>query len=228
MTRRRRGGCTRPGRCGPGPNATAPGAWTSASRPTTAGSSPAPWRTGPTRSSAPAEGPVSASPGSRTPPTRSWRSCKEGPRTPIEVRLDASEAALARGYTEPGERCEITGVGPVPVTIARSLLSDARITVFARRGNHVVEVSPPTRTIPAKLRRRLERLYPVCGNQGCQNDQRLEIDHVEPFATGGPTDEHNCWRLCPHCHHLKTHYHWNVTGEPGARRLVPPDDPDPP
>jgi hypothetical protein len=150
---------------------------------------------------------------------------KHGPCQPIEVRLDASEAALERGYVEPGERCELAGIGPIPVTIARSLLSDARITVMTRDGT---ELAPPTRTIPAKLRRKLERLYPTCANATCGNDQRLEIDHIRPFADGGPTDEHNCWRLCPHCHDLKTYYGWTVVGEPGTRQLIAPDDPDPP
>ncbi len=150
---------------------------------------------------------------------------KEGPCKPIEVRLDGSEAALERGYVEAGERCEIAGVGPIPVTIARSLLGDSRITVMRRDGT---ELAAPTRTIPAKLRRTLERRYPVCGNTACSNDQRLEIDHIQPFADGGATDEHNCWRICPHCHDLKTYYQWRVVGEPGARRLAPPDDPDDP
>ena len=150
---------------------------------------------------------------------------KDGPCKPVEVRLDAGEAALERGYVEPGERCEIVGIGPVPVTIARSLLSDARITRLTRDGD---ELAAPKRTIPARLRRKLERLHPVCGNDGCENDRQLEIDHVQPFAEGGATDEHNCWRLCPHCHHLKTCCGWNVVGESGARRLVPPDNPDPP
>ena len=186
------------------------------------------WRTGPTRSSAPGTRPASANPRVAYAADALVSLVGEGPCKPIEGRLDASEAALDRGYLEPGERCQLAGVGPIPVTIARRLLNDSRITVLARQGNDIIEVSPPKRTISAKLRRTLERLYPVCGNDGCENDQRLEIDHITPFADGGATDEFNCWRLCPHCHDLKTYYGWNVVGEPGAQRLAPPDDPDPP
>jgi Domain of unknown function (DUF222) len=38
----------------------------------------------------------------------------EGPCKPVEVQLIANSATIVRGHTEPGERCEITGVGPVP------------------------------------------------------------------------------------------------------------------
>jgi hypothetical protein len=39
----------------------------------------------------------------------------EGPCKPVEVHVVADSALLAR-HTEPGERCEIRGIGPVPVT----------------------------------------------------------------------------------------------------------------
>ncbi|MEX1008732.1 MAG: DUF222 domain-containing protein [Acidimicrobiia bacterium] len=153
---------------------------------------------------------------------------REGPCKPIEVRLDADHSAMVRGYVEPGERCELAGIGPIPVTIARGLLDDARITVLAREGTEIIKVSSPKRTIPAKLRRWLERTYPVCGVDGCDNEQRLEIDHIVQVEDHGRTNQENTWRICSHHHKLKTYYGWRVVGEPGTRRLVPPDDPDPP
>jgi Domain of unknown function (DUF222) len=38
----------------------------------------------------------------------------EGPCKPVEVRVTVDSAALSRGHTEPGERCEISGIGPSP------------------------------------------------------------------------------------------------------------------
>src|SRR5207244_6915530 len=102
----------------------------------------------------------------------------EGPCKPVEVRAVVDSAALARGHAEPGERCEITGVGPVPVTTARALLDDASVAVMMRDGDDITAVSRPTRTIPTKVRRALETRYPTCGVPGCANDQFLEIDHV--------------------------------------------------
>jgi 5-methylcytosine-specific restriction endonuclease McrA len=112
--------------------------------------------------------------------------------------------------------------------MARAMLDDARITVLARDGTDIVKVSSPNRTIPAKLRRWLERTYPRCGVAGCGVDQRLQIDHIVGVTEHGPTCEENLWRLCVHHHKLKTFYGWKVVDEPGGRRLVAPDDPDPP
>ena len=44
----------------------------------------------------------------------------EGPCKPVEVRVTVDSAALARGHTENGERCEIDRVGPVSVSTARA------------------------------------------------------------------------------------------------------------
>jgi hypothetical protein len=152
----------------------------------------------------------------------------EGPCKPVEVRVTVDSAALARGHTERGERCDIDRVGPVPVTTARALLDDASVAVLVRDGDDITAVSSPKRVIPIKLRRALEARYPTCGVKGCANDQFLEIDHVVPIEDGGETKIHNAWRICPHHHHLKTYAGWQVIGEPGNWDLVPPDDPDPP
>jgi hypothetical protein len=65
----------------------------------------------------------------------------EGPCKPVEVRVTVDSAALARGHTEPGERCEIDRVGPVPVATARSLLDNGRVSVLVREAT----TSPPSR-----------------------------------------------------------------------------------
>ncbi|MGH9048870.1 MAG: DUF222 domain-containing protein, partial [Acidimicrobiia bacterium] len=111
----------------------------------------------------------------------------EGPCKPVEMRVTVDSSALARGHTRPGERCEISGVGPIPVTTARALLDDAVVSVLARDGDDITTVSSPKRTIPAKLRRALEAKYPACGVNGCANDRFLQIDHVTPVGDGGPT-----------------------------------------
>ncbi|MGH9032970.1 MAG: DUF222 domain-containing protein, partial [Acidimicrobiia bacterium] len=147
----------------------------------------------------------------------------DGPCKPVEVRVTVDSASMARGHTEPGERCEIAGIGPIPVTTVRALLDDAVVGVLVKDGDDITTVSSPKRTIPAKLRRALEAKYPVCGVIGCANDHFLEIDHIVPIAEGGETSIHNTWRLCPHHHFLKTLMGWKVVGEPGNWNLVPPD-----
>jgi hypothetical protein len=151
----------------------------------------------------------------------------EGLCKPVEVRVTVDSAALARGHTTAGERCEIDRVGPVPVTMARALLDDAAVTVMTRDGVDITTVSSPKRTIPAKVRRALEARYPTCGVNACANDQFLEIDHIVPLEHHGSTEIDNLWRLCSHHHRLKTYGGWKVIGNNGDRNLAPPD-PDPP
>ena len=146
----------------------------------------------------------------------------EGPCKPVEVRVTVDSAALARGHTTTGERCEIDRVGPVPVTTARALLDDASVAVMVRDGDDITAVSSPKRTIPAKLRRALEARYPTCGVKSCANDQFLEVDHVVPVEEHGQTNIINTWRICSHHHDLKTYGDWRVVGEPGNWDLVPP------
>jgi hypothetical protein len=152
----------------------------------------------------------------------------EGPCKPVEVRVTVDSAALARGHTENGERCEIDRVGPVPVATVRAMLDDASVAVLVKDGDDITAVSSPRRVIPIKLRRALEARYPTCGVKGCANDEFLEIDHVIPIAEGGRTELANAWRICSHHHALKTYAGWKVVRVNGELDLVPPDDPDPP
>jgi Domain of unknown function (DUF222)/HNH endonuclease len=146
----------------------------------------------------------------------------EGPCKPVQASVVVDSAALARGHTKPGERCEISGIGPAPVSTARAMLADAVVSVLVRDGDDVTAVSSPRRTIPVKLRRALEARYPTCGVKGCANDEFLEIDHVVPLAEGGRTELANLWRACSHHHHLKTYFGWRVVDTPEGRDLVPP------
>ena len=136
------------------------------------------------------------------------------PGKPVDVKLVVD-----------GDRCTIEGVGPIPFTTARRLLQDATIALLVRDDGEVRAVGRPVRTIPAKLRRELATMYPVCGVTGCANDRFLEIDHVVPVCEGGDTSRTNTWRICPHHHFLKHHRGLRVIGEPGYWDLVPPDDP---
>ncbi|HMG25774.1 MAG TPA: hypothetical protein VKH36_03075 [Acidimicrobiia bacterium] len=77
----------------------------------------------------------------------------EGPCKPVQVSAVVDSAALARGHTEPGEGCEINGVGSVPVTTAPALMDDA-VGVRARPGRRrhhggvVTEARDPAQAAP--------------------------------------------------------------------------------
>jgi hypothetical protein len=52
----------------------------------------------------------------------------------VSVRIDHS--ALVRGHTEPGEVCEIVGLGPVPVAVVSQMLDDAALWNLERLCGH--------------------------------------------------------------------------------------------
>ena len=152
-----------------------------------------------------------------------------GPAATVHVRVD--HAALVRGHVEPGELCEIPGIGPVPVEVARRLAVDSVLNVLVTDGVDVTAVAHAGRTIPIALRRALVERDPECVVPGCSVSEHLEIDHTVPFAEGGPASLDNLARLCHWHHYLKTHHgHLLERSDPAdgsvrTWRWIAPDDP---
>ena len=140
----------------------------------------------------------------------------------VHVRVD--HQALVRGHLEPGEICEIPGIGPIPVAAARRLAVDSILSVLVTNGTDVTTVAHAGRTIPASIRRALIERDPTCVVPGCDVRQGLEIDHVEPFALGGATTLANLVRLCHWHHYLKTYQRHRLTAAGGGWRWEPPGD----
>jgi hypothetical protein len=154
-----------------------------------------------------------------------------GPRAVVHVRVDHS--ALVRGKTARGEVCEIPGIGPIPVGAVRMLAQDAVWKAVLTDGEAVTAVAHLGRTIPAHIRTALQERDPTCVVPGCDVREGLEIDHVIPFAEGGPTTMENLGRLCHWHHYLKTFCRYLLGGEPGAwtwtgPKTGPKTGPDPP
>ena len=145
-----------------------------------------------------------------------------GPNTMIHVRVDHD--ALIRGHLEQGEICEIPGVGPIPVEVARRLAADSILSVLVTDGVDVTTVAHTGRTIPAALRRALVERDPMCVVPGCAVGDHLEIDHVEPFGQGGVASLGNLVRLCHWHHYLKTHQRHRIEPSPDGWRWITPDD----
>ena len=145
-----------------------------------------------------------------------------GPSAMVHVRVD--HQALVRGHLEPGEICEIPGIGPIPVAAARRLAVDSILSVLVTNGTDVTTVAHAGRTIPASIRRALIERDPTCVVPGCDVRQGLEIDHVEPFALGGATTLANLVRLCHWHHYLKTYQRHRLTPAGGGWRWEPPGD----
>lgn len=141
----------------------------------------------------------------------------------VSIRVDA--CALRRGYVQGDERCEIPGVGPVPVATARALLGDSVLRLVITEGVDVAGVCHLGRCIPAKVRTALEERDPSCVVPGCDVSHGLEIDHyVVAFADEGPSELWNLARICKAHHLLKTHRGYRLLGGPGAWRWLSPTE----
>jgi len=149
-----------------------------------------------------------ASPVEGTRPESGSGSTASWPSTMLHVRVD--HAALVRGHLENGELCEIPGIGPIPVEVARQLAVDSILSVLVTDGVDVTAVAHAGRTIPAALRRALLERDQSCAVPGCTVREALEIDHIHPLADGGITTLANLVRLCHWHHYLKTHQHHRI------------------
>ena len=138
------------------------------------------------------------------------------------LRIDVE--ALGRGALDGEERCEITGVGPVPVRVARELLGDAVLKLVITNGVDVANVTHLGRGPSAAQRVALMWRSPTCSVAGC-NGVRVEIDHRIPWSQTHHTRLDECDPLCPTHHDRKTYEGWALVKGSGKRPLVPRDDP---
>ena len=153
-----------------------------------------------------AEGPTPDGPGSERPGADDLI---DGPPTcSVMVRVDLD--ALLRGDVAPGEVCDIDNQGPIPVAMARDLASDSFLRIVFHQAGDIRAVSHFGRTVNRRLRTALVHRDRCCVVPGCGVPFGLEIDHVVPFAEGGPTELDNLALLCHHHHYLKTYEGWTL------------------
>jgi hypothetical protein len=135
-------------------------------------------------------------------------------KTQIVIRVDYE--ALKRGHAEPGEVCEIPGVGRVSVPIARGILGDSLLQMLVTNGIDVFTVVSDTRYVRRALDVALKERDPTCVVPGCNATQFLERDHCKrDYGKKGKTEIDNLCRLCRWHHDLKTHGGWEIRGGPG-------------
>ena len=146
-------------------------------------------------------------PAGRAQPSEDSLSIIDGPATcTVMIRVDLD--ALQRGYAEEGELCEIDNQGPIPVALAQVLSNDAYLRLVFHRAGRIEAISHFNRTINRRLRTALVYRDTTCVVPGCSVSTGLEIDHVVPWALGGPTELDNLALLCHHHHQMKTYEGW--------------------
>ena len=113
--------------------------------------------------------------------------------------------ALLRGNAEPGETCEIPGVGAIPVARLYELAPEAFWHVLVTRGKDIRSYCAMSRYIPTMLKVALAARDRECAVAGCNRTEGLEIDHIIPVEEHGPTTYTNLKRKCFHDHRENKH-----------------------
>src|SRR6478735_6079809 len=150
----------------------------------------------------------------------------------IKVIVRVDDSALQRGYALDGERCEIAGIGAVPVSVVGEWVEgDEFKAAIVADGVDIRAVVNLGRKATALQRTALDWINVGCCVTGCNRTARLEIDHTNDWATTLRTVLDDLDRMCGHDHDLKTYAGWALGPRQadGTRHLTPPTDtgPDP-
>jgi Domain of unknown function (DUF222) len=138
------------------------------------------------------------------------------------LRVDVE--ALQRNDVADDEICEITGIGPIPVSTARAMLGESILKLVITKGVNVLHVTHLGRGPSAAQMVALLWQNPTCIVEGCPRTLR-EADHREDFRRTNHTRLDELELLCYEHHDKKTYEGWALVEGVGKRPLVPPDDP---
>jgi hypothetical protein len=143
-------------------------------------------------------------------------------RAVVDIQVDLT--TLLELDDKPGE---ILGWGPVISDIARQTVdgqrdSEWRYTVTDENGN-LVDNGTTRRRPTTRQRRTVQSRAPTCVFPGCRMPALdCDIDHNQPWAEHGQTEEDNLGPLCRH-HHVIRHHGWTIVQtQPGIYQLTSP------
>jgi hypothetical protein len=125
-----------------------------------------------------------------------------------ETVLLCNIESLRRGSVEAGETCEIAGVGPVPVSVARELFPGSLLKIVIKDSVDIRTVIHTKRRATAEMLTglfvrddgTLKCVRPSCGGPAVQ------IDHTADWALTFETRVDQLAGLCWHDHDLKTNH----------------------
>lgn len=127
----------------------------------------------------------------------------EAPPANVSVIVEASEATTTNGETG-----VVLEAGPrVGREALRAILCDADTEVLARTSDgRFLDYGRKQRTAPRSLRRALLAHYNhMCGADGCDSRNRLQIHHLVPWSEGGETNQEDLVVLCWFHHQVVVH-----------------------
>ena len=121
----------------------------------------------------------------------------------VSVIVDAADAAPSGGeagvFLEPGVRAGREALS--------AILCDSQTEIVARTSDgRFMDYGRRQRTAPPALKRALMAKYGhMCGADGCDSRNRLQVHHMIPWSQGGSTDQDNLIVLCWFHHHVIVH-----------------------
>ncbi len=124
--------------------------------------------------------------------------------------------------------CEIAGLGPIPVRVARDLLGDAVVKLVLTKGVDVANVTHLGRGPTVAQKIALWWRTPQCTSLDCTRVQRIQFDHRRDWAETHHTRLDDGDGLCGHCHDLKTYFGWALVDRHRQTADGPTRPPPPP
>ena len=140
----------------------------------------------------------------------------------VRLLLRADISAVRRGATQPGELCDVAGLGPIPVADLLEFLPQAAIDLVVTNGVDAFNVTHLGRQASARQQVVLDLLNIGCSRRGCNATTHLQVDHRIDWAKIKVTELANLDWLCPHDHRLKTYDGWQLEPGTGKRAMLPP------
>ena len=136
----------------------------------------------------------------------------DAPLVRVQVTVDA---ATLLGLAD--NPAHLPGYGPLPPAVGRALAGDAdwQRWVSDPTTGELLDQGRRCYRPTAALRRFIQARDRRCRFPGCTTPARwADLDHRDPYDSGGRTDRDNLTPLCRRHHRLKTHTRWRYRRRP--------------
>ena len=147
----------------------------------------------------------------------------------LRAILVLSLEAYLRNEVQPGELCEIVGLGPIDLATAKAMLGDAIIDLAITDGIDVRTLVHGGRHPTLSQWLAIYARGPICSRTGCGRRDSLQADHSPEYERTKHTTVDELRLKCPSCHYRKTHLGWRdgPRQSDGTYLLLAPDRPAP-
>ncbi len=108
----------------------------------------------------------------------------------------------------------INGGHAIPLRLLSRFITDGKVQPVWETEGRPISVGRSMRILPDRTRRLIHDRDRGCRFPGCPTTRFVEIHHLNPWADGGPTDEHNQASLCTIHHDAIDRGDYTITGDP--------------